>query len=143
MAVLQQVCSNFTCNIPRRGIPSIQDQVVRLQQALCCLGGKGSALATKLKLGMAECCDINEFELHVAYLDILRCYDPTVTGNCLTQQEVDAIWDSISCYCGLCFTPYGTVYSLSAFSGPFVPSYMLTQDNFLFITEEGFQVTTE
>jgi Putative Ig domain len=98
--------------------PNLEDQYNRLQHFMCCLGSKGAALSTKLKLGLECTCDINTLELLVMYWNALECYDPTPTAtNCLTQTQVDAMWDHISRICGICFSPYGSTYTQSVGSG--------------------------
>ena len=92
---------------------TLEDQYNRLQHFMCCLGSKGAALAAKLRISTDCCCDINTFELLVMYWSVLVCYDPTVTTNCLTQAQIDAIWDDIACKCGICFNPYGSIYTSS------------------------------
>lgn len=87
------------------------DNYNRLQHFMCCLGSKGSALATKLRYSTDCCCDINTLNLLVMYWHVLVCYDPTATGNCLTQAQINKIWDDISCKCGLCFASYGSLYT--------------------------------
>ena len=37
--------------------------------------------------------------------------DADVTKNCLTQTEVDSMWDYISSKCHICFAPYNTTYT--------------------------------
>ena len=90
------------------------DNYNRLQHFMCCLGSKGAELSTKLKISSDCCCDINTFELLMMYWSVLECYDPTATGNCLTQAQIDAIWDDVACKCGLCFAPYGSLYTATA-----------------------------
>jgi hypothetical protein len=96
---------------------TLQDHNIRLQQILCCLAEKGNSLANKLKLGIPCECETNNIALVHIYFQILQCYDPEanpISDNCLTQQEVDKIFDHISCLCGTCFFPYGTNYSALA-----------------------------
>jgi hypothetical protein len=87
------------------------DNYNRLQHFMCCLGNKGHELSKKLRHSTDCCCDINNLNLLVMYWHVLECYDPTATGNCLTQSQIDAIWEDISCKCGLCFAPYGSLYT--------------------------------
>ena len=113
-------------------MPTIEDHTNRLQLLICCIADKGSKLSDKLKISTDCCCDINIFELLTMYWSVLVCYNPDVTTNCLTQEEVDSIWDDISCRCGLCFNPYGTDYSsLSSRDG------RITEDGDRRITEDG------
>lgn len=107
------------------------DQQNRLQRFLCCLGSKGSDLSKKLRISTDCCCDINTFETLVMYWHVLVCYNPENENNCLTQTEIDTIWDDISCKCGICFSPYGSIYSDST------RSVRITEDNIRRITENG------
>jgi|SRR3990167_2938272 len=90
---------------------SLADHYNRLQHFMCCLGSKGSELASKLRYSSDCCCEINTFELLVMYWEVLICYNPLATGNCLTQAQIDTIWDDISKKCGICFNPYGSIYT--------------------------------
>ncbi len=109
------------------------DHYFRLQQFMCCLGEKGNSLAKKLRISTDCCCDINTFELLVMYWSVLECYDPTAAYNCLTQQQIDLIWDDISEKCGLCFPPYGQQLINPRFTG-----LRITENYSRRITEDGF-----
>jgi len=90
---------------------TLQDHSIRLQQFTCCIATKGNDLVKKLRLGISCEKDILILELLVGYYDTLLCFDPTVTDNCLTQEQVDTIWDAVADCCGVCFLPYGTNYT--------------------------------
>lgn len=116
---------------------TLADHQNRLQNFMCCLGTKGNDLATKLKLGFPCTCEINTLELLTAYWDILVCYNPALTTNCLTQQQVDLVWEAISKECGICFSPYGSTY-ITASTAP-----LTTQANTLLTTEGTDTLFTE
>mgnify|MGYP001569458441 CR=1 FL=1 len=111
--------------------PTQNDHTQRLRLFMCCLGEKGNSLANKLKISTDCCCEINTFELLIMYWSVLECYDPTLTTNCLTQAQVDTIWDDISCKCSICFAPYGSTYTAAL-----LPQ-RITQLNDRRITETG------
>lgn len=113
---------------------TLADQTNRLQHFMCCLGEYGNKLSLKLKLGLSSICEINTFQLLVMYWDVLECYNPENETNCLTQSQIDLIWDDISEKCGICFSPYGSTYILE---GTIVRR--ITEDGTLRITENGNQ----
>ncbi len=115
----------------RSNNPTQQDQTVRLQKFLCCLGDKGAKLANKLRISEDCQCEINTFELLVMYFNTLVCYNPQATYNCLTQLQIDAIWDDISKKCGICFAPYGAEYKV------FNCGFLLTEEQGHLLLEEG------
>lgn len=124
------------------------DNYNRLQHFMCCLGQKGADISTKLKYSTDCCCEINTFELLHMYWSVLVCYDPTATGNCLTQTQISAIWDDIACKCGTCFSPYGSIYTAARFinssSGQRITEAgdrRITEAGDLRITESGIPAT--
>ncbi len=119
-------------------IISKADHYNRLQHFMCCLGSKGATLATKLRISTDCCCDINTFELLCMYWSVLECYDPTALNNCLTQAQINAIWDDIACKCGLCFSPYGSIYTLAGNRcGTGVSSQRVTESGYTRVTQLG------
>jgi len=92
-------------------MPTLQDHQIRIQQIICCIGDMGCQLSDKLKIGYSCECDIINLEVLLGMLDALYCYDPTATDNCLTQLQVDKMFQYISKICGVCYFPYGTNYA--------------------------------
>lgn len=92
-------------------MPTLEDHQIRIQQIICCLGDLGCQLSDKLKLGYSCECDIKNLEILTGMLDSLYCYEPTLTTNCLTQVQIDNMFQYISQICGVCYFPYGTNYS--------------------------------
>ena len=113
---------------------TIADQEQRLRLLLCCMGIKGDALATKLRLGLDCRHDIEHLDLLTMYWDALRCFDPDDI-TCLTQAQVDTIWDKVSNLCGICFAPYGSTYYLPS-QLPSQISSRITESNEFRVTEE-------
>ena len=101
---------------------TILDQYTRLQMLMCIIESKGNKLASKLRLGMVCQDEITCLEVLVMYFESLKCYDPT-NPQCLTQDQINLMWDCISQMTGLCFAPYGQ-------TGPLPSStMMLLQEN--------------
>jgi hypothetical protein len=97
----------------RTGLPTLADQYNRLQHFMCCIGRHGNSLSSKLITGMVCDDDVVNLEILCMFWSVLECYDPTIgVTNCLTQTEIDLIWDYISQKCGICFSPYGTNYTI-------------------------------
>ena len=114
---------------------TIADQEQRLRLLLCCMGIKGDALATKLRLGLDCRHDIEHLDLLTMYWDALICFDPD-NIDCLTQSQIDKIWDKVSEICGICFAPYGSTYYLPS-QLPSQISSRITESNEFRITELG------
>lgn len=61
----------------------------------------------------------NDFVVSTTLTGTLTATTTNMTGgvdadtdlNCLTQDEVDSMWDYVSKKCNLCFAPYDTVYT--------------------------------
>jgi hypothetical protein len=92
---------------------TLSEHQYRLGLFKCCLADKANTMALRLKFGNSSCCDINKFETLIAYYKTLKCFDP---GNitCLTQVQIDKIWDDISIKCDICFPPYGQIITTTA-----------------------------
>ena len=113
---------------------SIADQEQRLRLLLCCIGSKGDILATKLRLSSDCQHDIEQLDLLTMYWDALICFDPD-NIDCLTQSQIDKIWDKVSEICGICFAPYGSTYYLPS-QLPNQISSRITESNEFRVTEE-------
>lgn len=90
---------------------TFDDHFHRLQLFMCCIAENGYLLSKKLRISANCCCDIERLNILTMYWCTLECYNPDVDTNCLTQEQIDLIWEDISKKCGLCFAPYGSVYT--------------------------------
>lgn len=122
-------------------LASKADNYNRLQHFMCALGQKGVDLTKRLKLGVDCCCETNTFNLLHMYWSVLVCYDPTRDDNCLTQTEIDAIWDDVACKTGICFSPYGTIYTAARFASPASGQRILESGEYRITEESNFRIT--
>lgn len=118
---------------PVRSANPIQaNHSLRLKRLMCCIADRGYTLSKRIKLGLDCCCESDTLNLLIMYFNSLLCYDPTAIYNCLTQVQVDSVWDDISRKCGICFSPYGEVVNNTNVG------IRITENNIRRITEDGF-----
>ncbi len=67
---------------------------------MVCIADKGDKIAKKAIYGMD--CDIKELHLLIALANIMCKFDLNEDDNCLTQEEIELLWDYIATKCKLC-----------------------------------------
>lgn len=88
---------------------SQNDLTARVQLLQCCIGELASVLLSKIKIGSKDInCKLQELQVLQEMLDAVKCYkvlSSTVTevDNCLTEQQVQDIFDYMSKKCNECF----------------------------------------
>lgn len=93
------------------------DFLIRIQLLNCCIGSKTDDLLSKIKIGS---CNINELLIELQVLQGMMksvinyqvlVGDITEADNCLTESEVQSIFDYMQNKCEQCFKMSGFLYT--------------------------------
>lgn len=91
------------------------DLTARLNKTACWAHDRALSLSKHLKYeGRMDNCSLADLSLVVAYLEVIECYTPMTVStddyNCITEAELENIFENISSITGLCFVPKNTDY---------------------------------
>jgi len=91
---------------------SSTDLLVRLQRLGCCIGTKTDKLATQLSLtGQCSKQQFQTLRLLIKYAEILESFIvDNEELNCISEVEMNQIFEQISKICNISFKPLGYVY---------------------------------
>jgi len=90
--------------------PSELDITVRMQLAGEKFSEMMNTYANDLKWGR-KCNSFEDLFLLNAYLELVECYDIDSENNCITEEELNKIFDNISKLTNIRFRPYGYSYT--------------------------------
>lgn len=107
-----------------------QDDIdVRLQTIQCCIGDLTSKLITSIKIGSSKAhCQLIELQVLQGMIESVECYnvlsdDVTEEDNCLTESQVQTMFDYMASKCSKCFQFPGYSYSTQSDDGQFDDSF--------------------
>ncbi len=95
---------------------SQQDLNVRLQLTQCCISTLTNELLVKIKVGAKDVdCKLKDLQVVQEMLEALKCYniltdEITETDNCLSEEQVQSMFDYIASKCKTCFQYPGFNY---------------------------------
>jgi len=95
-----------------------QDDInLRFQLVQCCIGTKASELLSKIKIGSGDVsCKLNEILVMQRMMKYIKCYnvlqgDTVPEDNCLTETQVQSMFDYLVKRCDLCIKLPGYNYN--------------------------------
>lgn len=96
---------------------SQEDFQVRVLLIQCCIGELTSKLLSKIKIGSQDVnCKLKELQVIQGMLKSLKCYEVLVDNitpedNCLSEQDIQSMFDYMSSKCNICFQYPGFQYT--------------------------------
>ena len=93
------------------------DLSYRLRTLQCCIGELTTKLLNKIKIGAKDIdCKLNELLVLQGMIEALNCYnvltdDVTEEDNCLTEIQVQSMFDYMNAKCNNCVQFPGFVYT--------------------------------
>lgn len=83
------------------------DILYRGQKISCCLVDKALTLKQKIEVGSYCEDEVIKFQYAIAAIEVLEAYNPDSEENCITETQLDTLFNYLADYCGLCFPPVG------------------------------------
>jgi len=84
---------------------------IRLWRLMCYIGEEADRIENRISTGSDCSCDIKNLKYLVAASEIIGCYVPKATASatdvCLSETQINTIFDVVSEMTGLCFDPPG------------------------------------
>lgn len=121
--------------------PIQQDLTYRLQYLTGLIATETIKLQSKLRLGEECVCEWEALEVSVMIYDVLRDFDFDADYNCISQLQVDKMFDYISNKYKFFFPPYQSNYTDN--SNVSYDNWRITEDNKARNTEAGETRITE
>ena len=86
------------------------DMALRASMIETCLCEKALLLANKIKNG-GDCTELKcQVVLISEMYDVICRFDPLIPNNCITEDQLDDMYETISQICGICFPEKGGAF---------------------------------